>query len=66
MQKTGNSLAVGWLGLRASTAGGTGSIPSRGTKILHAAWRSKKKKTQKSRKNNYQAREVTAAKTVYQ
>ena len=30
------SLAVQWLRLPASTAGGTGSIPGRGTKILHA------------------------------
>ena len=32
----GNSLAVQWLGLCASTAGGKGSIPSGGTKIPHA------------------------------
>ena len=32
----GNSLAVQWLGHRASTVGGTGSIPGQGTKILHA------------------------------
>ena len=33
-----NSLVVQWLGLRASTAGGTGSIPGQGTKtkILQA------------------------------
>ena len=30
------SLAVQWLGLHASTAGGTGSIPGQGTKIPHA------------------------------
>ena len=35
---------VQWLGLRASTAGGTGSIPGRGTKILHAVWHGPKKK----------------------
>ena len=29
------SLAVQWLGLQASTAGGTGLIPGRGTRILH-------------------------------
>ena len=33
----GNSLAVQWLGLCASTAGGLGSIPGGGTEILHAA-----------------------------
>ena len=31
---SGTSLAVQWLGLRASIAGGTGSILGRGTKIL--------------------------------
>ena len=35
--KRGNSLVVQWLGLCASTARGTGSIPDRGTKIPHAA-----------------------------
>ena len=40
----GTSLAVQWLGLRASTAGGTGSIPGQGTKIPHAVWCSQKKK----------------------
>ena len=35
----GNSLVVQWLGLRASAAGGTGSIPGLGTKFPHAlAW----------------------------
>ena len=29
----GNALAVQWLGLRAFTAEGTGSIPGRGSKI---------------------------------
>ena len=33
----GTSLAVQWLRLRASTAGGVGSIPGRGTKIPHTA-----------------------------
>ena len=32
----GTSLAVQWLGLRASTAGDVGSIPGRGTKIPQA------------------------------
>ena len=39
----GTSLVVQRLRLRASTAGGTGSIPGRGTKIPHAAWRGQKK-----------------------
>ena len=40
----GTSLAVQWLGLCAPNAGGTGSIPGRGTKIPHAAQCSLKKK----------------------
>ena len=34
--EVGTSLAVQWLGLRASTAGGMGSIPGQGIKIPHA------------------------------
>ena len=33
----GTSLEVQWLTLHTSTAGGTGSVPDRGTKIPHAA-----------------------------
>ena len=40
----GTSLVVQWLRLHASIAGGTGSIPGRGTKILHAMWYGQKKK----------------------
>ena len=40
----GSSLAVQWLRLRASTAGGAGLIPGQGTKIPHAVWHSQKKK----------------------
>ena len=40
-----NSLEIQWLGLRASTAGGTGSIPGLGSKILHAAHQSQKNKS---------------------
>ena len=48
MINTGNSLAVQWLGLCASTAGGNGSIPGRGTKIQHASqWPKKTKKNYK-------------------
>ena len=36
---------VQWLGLRASTERGTGSIPGRGTKILQAAWCGQKSHT---------------------
>ena len=39
----GNSRGVQWLGLHASTAGGTGSIPGWGTKVPHAAWHGQKK-----------------------
>ena len=35
--KTGTPLAVHWLRLHASTAGGVGSIPGQGTKIPHVA-----------------------------
>ena len=34
---------VQWLGLHTSTAGGTGLIPGRGTKIPHAEWHSQNK-----------------------
>ena len=44
----GNSLTVQWLGLRASTAGGTGSIPGwEGDKITQAAQCSRKIKKKK-------------------
>ena len=41
--KEENSLAVQWLGLWASTAGGLGLIPGQGTKIPQAAWHGQKK-----------------------
>ena len=37
-RKGGTSLAVQWLRLCTSTAGGLGSNPGQGTKILHATW----------------------------
>ena len=40
----GTSLGFQLLGLRTSTAWGTGSIPGRRTRIPHAAWCSQKKK----------------------
>ena len=40
----GASLAVQWLTLHASTAGGVGSIPGQGTKIPQAAWCGQNKK----------------------
>ena len=38
------SLAVQWLRLHTSIAGGTGSIPGQGTKIPQAGWRGQKNK----------------------
>ena len=43
----GNSLVVQRLGLHASTAGGPGSIPGWGTKILQAAQHGQKKNPKK-------------------
>ena len=48
----GNSLVVQWVGLHVSTAGGPGSIPGGGTKILQAARHSQKKKKRK-KKNTF-------------
>ena len=42
----GISLVVQWLGLWAPTAGGTGSIPGQGTKILQDMWCGKKQNKQ--------------------
>ena len=41
----GNSLAVQWLGLRAFTVKGPGSIPGEGTEIPQAAQPKNKQKT---------------------
>ena len=46
-KKLGTPLAVQWLGLRASTAGGAGSIPGPGSGITHAAQRSQKEEKRK-------------------
>ena len=46
----GTSLAVQWLGLCASVAGGMGSIPGQGTKIPHATRYGQKKKKKEERK----------------
>ena len=43
----GNFLEVKWLGLWASSAGGLGSIPGLGTKILQVVWHSQKKEKKK-------------------
>ena len=41
----GTSLGLQCLRLCTSTAGGTGSMPGQGTKILHAEWHSPYKKS---------------------
>ena len=48
LSKSGNSLVVQWLELRAFTAMGLGLIPGWGTKIMQAVWHStaRKKKYQ--------------------
>ena len=38
---------VQWLGLRAFTSEGVGSIPGWGTKIPHAMWRGQKKERER-------------------
>ena len=43
----GTPLVVQWLRLHTPNAGGTGLIPGRATKILHATWRGQKKKKEK-------------------
>ena len=53
-RRQGNSLAVQWLGLHASTAGGMGLIPRQGTKIPQATWCGQKKK--KKKKTNKMAK----------
>ena len=51
MKTLGNSEEVQWLGLRALTAEGQGSIPGRGTKILQAEQRGQKNKQTKNKIN---------------
>ena len=46
---------VRWLRLHTSTAGGTGSIPGRATKIPHAVGSWPKKKERKEKKNRIQS-----------
>ena len=52
MKRQGTSLVGQWLRLRASTAGGTGSIPGQGTRTLRAARCGQKKK--KNEKATYE------------
>ena len=49
-EEGGTSLVVQWLRPRASTAGGAGSIPGRGTKIPHASRHGQKRKVQKKKR----------------
>ena len=58
----GTSLVVQWLGLHASTAGGTGSIPGRGTRIPCAVRCSPKKKKEELGRNTW-ASEGSAVQT---
>ena len=44
---------VQWLGLHASTAGGTGLMPGQGTKILQVTWQGQKKKKKKRAGNKF-------------
>ena len=46
---SGTYLVVQQFRLSTSNAGGTGSIPSQGTKILHAIWSSKRKRKKKKK-----------------
>ena len=46
-EAVGTSLVVQWLGLRAVTAEGPGSIPGRGAKIPQAIWHGQKRKERK-------------------
>ena len=50
MENWGTSLAVQWLRLCASQAGGVGLIPGQGTEIPHAAWCGQKRKGGKKKK----------------
>ena len=50
----GTSLVVRWLRLCTSTAGGPGSIPGRGTEILHPACCAvQQNKTKQNKKNEF-------------
>ena len=60
--RTGTSLAVQWLRLRASTARGMGSIPGQGTKIPHATWHGQKIKKKKKRRRD--RRELVSHQTL--
>ena len=56
-------MAVKCLGLQASTAGGTGSIPARGTRISQALWhhqKKKKKEDERKKKQDYTTRGILA------
>ena len=46
-QGEGTSLAIQWLRLHTSSAGGGVSFPGRGTKIPHVMWRGQKKRNRR-------------------
>ena len=58
----GTSLAVQWLRLCASTAGGVGSIPGWGTKIPHAVCHGQTMKINKVRIVKYFLKEILTEK----
>ena len=51
-QRTGTSLVVQWLRLCAPNAGGMGSIPGQGTRILYTSPRGQKKKREREMSKN--------------
>ena len=55
----GNSLTVQWLGLHASTAGGTSSIPGWGNKILQATYHGQKEKKKKKERKKKEKKTKT-------
>ena len=57
----GISLAVQWLGLCASTAGGLGSIPGQGTEVPQVSVQGKKKKKEIKNKTKKQASLLNAS-----
>ena len=61
-KSTGTSLAILWLRLHASNAGGMGSIPGRRNKIPQATQHKKKK--QKRKKRRCQMKEYMQLKNV--
>jgi len=61
----GNSLAVQWPGLHASTEGGLGLIPGQGIKILHAPWLSQERKKEGKKDRKEKKKPLTVAFTNF-